>query len=165
MTEISQLVISTEVLSISNSKIVNSNFCYAFYVFGSVCFYFYTKMNLLTEFKHFQPNHLQGNENRNKNMMFAFTAVAHVCPDWVYTSQTLMANFCMLLLTSDPKGHLQAPITLTFGEASVSNISPHRVCFMKALFSPQWFQLGHRFSKREFNWNTVWGVNVGFCCY
>lgn len=65
MTEISQLVMSTEVLSISNSKIVNSNFLSLF-----VC-----------EFKHFQPNHLQGNENRNKYMMFAFTAMAHVCPD------------------------------------------------------------------------------------
>lgn len=34
-------------------------------------------------------------------------------------------------LTLDPRGHLQATITLTFGKASRSNILPRPVCFTK----------------------------------
>lgn len=47
MTEISQqLVRSTKVLSISDRRIQNSNFCYAIFIFVPVWFSFYAQMNL-----------------------------------------------------------------------------------------------------------------------
>lgn len=69
-------------------------------------------------------------------------------------------QLCTLSLNPDPKGHQQAPITLTFSKASGSNILLHRVCFTKP--SPRhsdssWaraqFFVTH--SKEEISWETV----------
>lgn len=48
----------------------------------------------------------------------------------------------MLGLIFDPGGHLQAPITLTFGQSKRIKYFTPSCLFYKAFLSPQWFQLG-----------------------
>lgn len=48
----------------------------------------------------------------------------------------------MLGLILDPGGHLQASITLTFGQSKRIKYFTPSCLFYKAFLSPQWFQLG-----------------------
>ena len=48
----------------------------------------------------------------------------------------------MLGLIPDPGGHLQATITLTFGQSKRIKYFTPSCLFYKAFLSPQWFQLG-----------------------
>lgn len=61
-------------------------------------------MNLIAEYEPSHTNHSHSNKaGKKQTKTLAFTAMLHLCPNRVYTTQTLMANFCIPFLNSDPK--------------------------------------------------------------